>query len=253
MNPKEKLVCILGNTYAQNFLSGGGASTGFSVVSDKRVYFRGTTYFVEGKKLKKMAEAKTVDVKDITGTSVTTFTQPLIIIISIILSILFFSLMCGAFYTAVETANRYSHYGRQNSGSAGTTWGIICLIATIAAPIGGALLYKSKKVTVLKIEYAGGCIGFDINWFPREESMHYQKQLRITKDKAIEESENITANAVTAAMSQMAAVQPVAVGAPVAAAPVSSADELIKYADLLEKGLISREEFDEIKAGILKK
>ena len=44
MNPKEKLVTTLGNTYIQNFLNNGSVRNGFSVVSDKRVYFQGTTY-----------------------------------------------------------------------------------------------------------------------------------------------------------------------------------------------------------------
>ena len=44
MNPKEKLVTTLGNTYIQNFLNNGSLGKGFSVVSDKRVYFQGTTY-----------------------------------------------------------------------------------------------------------------------------------------------------------------------------------------------------------------
>jgi hypothetical protein len=79
MSPKEKLVATLGNTFIQNFLAGGMITKGFSVVSDKRVYFRGTTYFVDGKKIRKMAESKTVDLKDVTGTSVTTFSRPLLL------------------------------------------------------------------------------------------------------------------------------------------------------------------------------
>jgi len=110
------------------------------------------------------------------------------------------------------------------------------------------IAYLFTRINLLKIEYAGGCIGFDIAWFPMKECNYYQKQLRLAKDKAVEEAENATANAVTNAMSQMAAVaQPVAVSAS------SNADELFKYADLMDKGLITREEFDEIKAGLLKK
>ncbi len=44
VSPKEKLVTTLGNTYIQNFLSDGSISQGFAVVSDKRMYFQGTTY-----------------------------------------------------------------------------------------------------------------------------------------------------------------------------------------------------------------
>jgi hypothetical protein len=125
----------------------------------------------------------------------------------------------------------------------------------------GKVIHHFTRITLLKVEYAGGAIGFDIRWFDNKECNQYQKQLRLAKDRAVEEAENSTANAVTSAMSQFASAvsqpvgvgQPVAVAAPIAAAPVSSADELMKYAGLLEKGLITREEFDEVKAGVLKK
>lgn len=236
MNPKEKLVCTLGNTYIQNFLAGGGVSKGFSVVSDKRVYFRGTTYFVKGKRIKKMAESKVVDVKDVTGTSVATYSPTWRLILGIIISIVIFVFLIPMMSITIK-------------GSALVT--LLYLLISIMPLALGIAGYISRRVTLLKIEYAGGCIGFNIRWFPMEESTYYQKQLRIAKDKAIEEAESATANAVTAAFSQM--VQPVAQPAAVAAAPASSADELIKYADLLEKGLITREEFDEFKAGILRR
>jgi hypothetical protein len=235
MSPKEKLVCTLGNTYVQSFLSGGGATKGFSVVSDKRVYFRGTTFWVEGKKIRKMQESKTVDLKDVTGTSVTFVSNPWMPLLGGFISFFSFVLLM-----IVAVGGVYDQ-GLAVMFIIGGVLGLLIGISFIIA-------YFMTRINLLKVEYAGGCIGFDIRWFPMQEAETYQKQLRLAKDKAIEEAENATANAVTSAVSQITAVQPVAV-----AAPASSAQELMQYADLFEKGLITREEFDEFKAGVLKK
>jgi hypothetical protein len=306
MSPKEKLVCVLGNTYTQNFLASGSATMGFSVVSDKRVYFRGTTYWVDGKKIRKMSESKTVDLKDVTGTSVTYFENVWMKILGWLLLIsggigvlavaeasvsAFFTILCaGALILGLYLNKGQNSTKNQKTIGAvlGCIGGGLLLVAMIYAMasstvtetvqvgwstqttetvpvhawivfavfiIGIAFLiaYLFTRINLLRVEYAGGCIGFDVVWFPMQEADTYQKQLRLAKDKAIEEAESATANAVTSAMSQFAAVQPVAVAAPVAAASASSAQELMQYADLLEKGLITREEFDEFKAGVLKK
>lgn len=65
--------------------------------------------------------------------------------------------------------------------------------------------------------------------------------LRIAKDNAIEEAENATANTMREAMAT-AVAQPQAM--------VSSADEIAKYAQLYKDGLISEQEFVDVKAKI---
>lgn len=110
--------------------------------------------------------------------------------------------------------------------------------------------FKTRK-TILTISYAGGCIAFDINWYSKEESEGFQKMLRIAKDKAVEDVENATANAMREVMSNVVGtpVQPVQSVQP--QTPVSTADELMKYAQLYKDGLLSEEEFAAIKAKML--
>ena len=72
-SPHEKLVVILGNSYLQNFLNNRTTKKGFAVVSDKRVYFQGTSYNItygrHGKMhVVKRKQSRTVDLKDVTGT-----------------------------------------------------------------------------------------------------------------------------------------------------------------------------------------
>ena len=105
--------------------------------------------------------------------------------------------------------------------------------------------YFKKKMTLLKIDFAGGCIAFNIKWYPPAECDAFQRSLRMAKDNAQREEENRSANAMRAAMSAVAMPQQ---GAPAA----SGADELMKYASMLEKGLITQEEFNAAKARLLK-
>lgn len=106
------------------------------------------------------------------------------------------------------------------------------------------LVYKLNRKTLLKINYAGGHIAVPLNWFPYSEGENFQKMLRIAKDKVIEEAENATANAMREVMSNVSTQQPV----PQAQPAVSAADELAKYAQLYKDGLISEQEFADIKA-----
>lgn len=112
-------------------------------------------------------------------------------------------------------------------------------------------IYFKTRITLLTISYAGGCIAFDINWYSKEESDGFQKMLRIAKDKAVEEAENATANAMREVMSNVVGtpVQPVQSVQP--QTPIISADELMKYAQLYKDGLLSEEEFAAIKAKML--
>lgn len=50
-----------------NFFINGNLRRGFAIISDKRVYFRGSCFSGQGKDLKKTDEERTVDIKDVTG------------------------------------------------------------------------------------------------------------------------------------------------------------------------------------------
>ena len=159
MNPTEKLVATLGNTYAQNFLSSGKLAKAFSIVSDKRVYFRGEMY--EGTNrasLRKISLKKVVNIRDVTGVSVAHFSP-----IGYILAGIFFILFGLGFAAYTEVIAPF----------------VIGLIIGII----NIILYFFKRITLLRIEYAGGSIGFDIKWFSEQENLEYQKALFLAKDK----------------------------------------------------------------------
>lgn len=225
MNPKEKFVCALGNGYLQNFLSGGFLGKGFAVVSDKRVYFKGRAFEFGGKKFTVKTVTSTVDLKDVTGTETRTLTNPAIMaagIITIILGILLLSV------------------GLALSFPLCIVMGILFMLMGISFII----VYFASRKTMITIMFGGGGIAFPLNWYPAQEGEIFQRMLRIAKDEAVEEAENATARTMREVMSNVAVQQQ---------SLASSADELAKYAQLYKDGLISEQEFAEIKARLLTK
>ena len=230
---KENFVCALGNWYLINYLEGGFLGRGFAVVSDKRVYFKGISYEIGTRTFKRRSQSSTVDLKDVTGTDVKMMRNIFLLIAGI---------ACFILSLATLLIFIVPHADELNSTS-GPALSTVCGIFLWGGII-TLIIYSCSRKTFLSIYYAGGHISFPLNWYPAEEGEEFQKTLRIAKDKAVEEAENVTANAVLTAMS---------VSSPQPQSAVLSADELTKYAQLYKDGLITEQEFADIKARLLAK
>ena len=233
MNPKEKLVTTLGNTYIQNFLSGGSLEKGFAVVSEKRMYFQGTAYELVPKsngrkKLVKTQKSRIVDLKDVTGSGYDNHK----FLGFLICAIAFFVISAIIIFPAMMNL---------------PDGGAIIMLSLFFFIIPGLIFlsaYYKTQINLIAIQFAGGEIAFDISWFPEKEIADFQKQLRLAKDKAVEEADNAVACKLQEAVSSATSGQQTQ-------QVTSVADELAKYGDLLEKGLITQEEFDKKKKELL--
>lgn len=272
MSPNEKLVATLGNNYIQNYLHNGSVRNGFAVVSDKRAYFYGTSYTIsynsKGKpRATKTNRSQVVDLKDITGTGFKRTSNIGYVIAAVVFTILaIFSL-----FIMMSTVRQSSHsYSRERKdvviteqsmsspknigGSYGMTLSrgadseevgaIIFLIAVLVVWIVLMYKYYQSRLSLISIQYAGGEIAFDIKWFSQQEINNFQQQLRLAKDRAIEASENAMADRFSSAVNGAYMLQNNVVRN-------SGADELMKYAQLLEKGYITQEEYDNLKRRVL--
>ena len=240
MSPNEKLVTVLGNSYVENFFQDGTVRNGFAVVSDKRAYFQGNNYYIShdakgNKKIIKNQQSRTVDLKDVTGTGTDSYTNIAWKIWGFIsLIVVVFGLIC--FWTM--TAHAAESQPVSASASSMGSIDVILQLVLFAIPTFCFYMYQRSKVSLITIQYAGGEIGFDKNWFTQQEIDLFQKQLRLAKDKAIEASENAVANKLQEAVASMAQS---------ASSSNSKADELTKLVDLLQKGVITQEEFNKMK------
>lgn len=241
MSPNEKLVTVLGNSYVENFFQDGTVRNGFAVVSDKRAYFQGNNYYIShdakgNKKVIKNQQSRTVDLKDVTGTGTDSYSNiawkiwGVISLIIVVLGLITFWNMTAHAVAEIEPVSA----GTTSIKSVSYIWLLLLLIF----PIFCFFMYQRSKVSLITIQYAGGEIGFDKNWFTQQEIDLFQKQLRLAKDKAIEASENAVANKLQEAVASMAQS---------ASSSNSKADELTKLVDLLQKGVITQEEFNKMK------
>lgn len=114
---------------------------------------------------------------------------------------------------------------------------VVCFGIPIVSSVFFHWKYVQSKISLITIQYAGGEIAFDTNWFSKEEIDDFQKQLRLAKDRMYMSSEKAMASSIQQAMQ--------------GSNNSSSADELVKYAKLYEQGLISQEEFEHFKRKLL--
>ncbi|WP_080837052.1 SHOCT domain-containing protein [Cohnella massiliensis] len=219
VEPTERYISSLGNGYLINFLVDGVITSGFSMISNKRVYFKGKCFYKEKGKLKRSFEERIVDLKDVTGTGYTRV-NPMYLLISAGVTLL------AAISMIIVNAN----LDQDNIRLFFIT--LSCLVATSVA----LTMYILKRTNLFEISFAGGKIAFDIKLYDKSEIDDFQKQIRIAKDSILE-----------LAQSQVAAAQSVS--------PVNSklgvADELKKYAELLQQKLITVEEYELVKKRLL--
>lgn len=291
----EKYISSLGNGYIMNYLANRSFSKGFSVITNKRVYFRGSCFSGRGKALIKTNEERTVDIKDVTGSGFI-YNRYVGLLLGLITAFFVFviGIVAAGMLTIAalqwaersqqraeeyqQTAEKSQRLAEQNQQLAGQNqqWAeeyrqaakqyqheaeqyqhkaepyqheaeraVQRAIAT--SSITGALLpfaiscflvfldYLKKRKTMFQIQYAGGCIAFNVSYYAKAEIDDFQKQLRRTKDLAEASTPKITV--------AESPVQP--------STQNSVPDELRKYADLLKEGLISQEEYDAMKKKIL--
>lgn len=270
---EEKYISSLGNGYIMNFFAGGNLRRGFAVISNKRVYFRGSCFSGRGKSLDKTDEERTLDIKDVTGSGFI-YRRYLGKLLGLLAALI---VLCyGIAKLVPEISDSYSRYQnnkeslermmrddewvvekrgngyyectRHRDGRTTTVGlsvspsfvvflgGLLCLLLTFLISCFTVFLsYLNKRKTLFQIQYAGGCIAFDVSYYAKAEIDDFQKQLRRTKDLTEESTPQITVTE--------SPVQP--------SIQNSVPDDLRKYADLLKEGLISQDEYDAIKKKIL--
>lgn len=237
MSQNEKMVAVLGKGYSEEYLKKGKCLGGFAVVSDKRLYSFGRSYEicsnVFGRKApRENKQSKTIDLKDVTRTGDGIYRQSRWIVMGIIHLIL----MIIGLITCIIIG------GQQNEDLA---WLFVFSLLMIPVLFIFMIIYfivnLTTKFHMLTVQYSGGEIAFDMADFTAEEIALFQRKLRFAKDKATENNHNIEESTIKDAVSSV--IQSTSYG--------SKADELVKLADLLAKGVISQEEFEKMKRELI--
>ncbi len=230
MSQNERFVAVLGKDYSEKYLENGKCPEEFAIISDKRLYSFGRSYDIGtnlfGKKtVRENKQSKTIDLKDITGTGEEAYRPSRWLVLGIIHLILIIVGLIGGMIIDVMQEAAEEVY---------TITGIIVVLFFFM--IVYFIIHIRSKIRILAVQYNGSEMGFDMAYFTMEEIDDFQRNLRIAKDKTIENNRNAEQTA-----SHMSQSTPHA----------GKADELLKMADLLSKGLISQEEFDIMKRELI--
>ena len=230
MSQNERLVAVLGKKHSEKYLEKGKCREGFAIISDKRLYSFGRSYDIGtnlfGKKtVRENKQSKTIDLKDITGTWEGSYRPICWLMVGIIHLILVIAGIIAGMILAVE---------QDTPTEALIMFGFIPVLLFFM--IIYIIIHIVSKIRVLAVQYNGSEMGFDMAYFTTEEIDDFQRNLRIAKDKVIESNRNTEQT-----------VSPMMQGTP----HNGKADELVKMADLLSKGLISQEEFDKMKKELI--
>ena len=207
----EKIQAILGSGVAHNFLATGELRKGFAILSDKRIYFKGKCFIKKGSIYWLQREERVVDVKDVTGTGFV-YNNPLWMFVLAV------SMLVAAVLVIILVTN----------GMINPILAALLFIFFLFAGIIMGLLYNVCKTTIFQISFAGGTIGFNTFYVPKYEAELFQKRIREIKD-SIEEGKIVVSEKTQN----------------------SVPEELKRYKELLDSGVINQEEFDAKKKQLL--
>lgn len=233
-SPEEKLVAILGKSSYQKYVSTEVVNKGFAVLSNKRLYIEGKSY--KGKNgvrgYQKTKQESNIDLCDIV--SVGYEASPIYKwVLPLLLSVI--CIVIGVIMGAAMLAS-IPFMGNLNSGEINEV--IIYTILFVAIVLLGIFCinkFVKERREFITIQYAGGVVAFEYNWFSRQEIEEFKNILYIEKDNVLSKNVETVASNVQTIPTQK----------------VSVADEISKMNELLAQGVISQEEFNKAKKELL--
>lgn len=135
VDPSEKFVSVLGNNYVQSFLNTGYIGNGFAVLTDRRVYFKGTCLYKQGKKYVKRNEERILDIENVTGSGFEEINP--------------FGYLIAAIILTLYTLGSFINFFQSSKSEKGITLTIAFIAAMFC--IGLYILYFTQKRTCSRL------------------------------------------------------------------------------------------------------
>ncbi len=153
----EVFLAGIGNSMGQNFFAGGGMLSTSAVVTNRRIYFKGTALGTSGRGFAKSKISKVIRLEDVTGTGVFTRDYLFLLIFGCIFAFLGIPL-------AIAFQKGY--------------------IAFLGFFLGGMMIltYFLSKTKILKIEYPGGGLSFSIKLISADACETFMRAVHYAKD-----------------------------------------------------------------------
>lgn len=208
----EKHIGTLGIGYLNKYLFSGQAEKAVLLLSNKRLYQKGTAYEKSSRGFTSLRTEKTVDVKDITGTTFQSVNP-----INLLSFGGFLGILSVYFFFMYRDSNDIAFF--------------LLLISSIFI----AFYFKSKRKYFI-VEYAGGYIATDSSAYSENEITTFQQLVSNIKDSYERDKDsapkNVNNNIDILNSDTMEA-------------------KINTLTDLLYKGLITQEEYNEMKRSVI--
>lgn len=232
ISEQEQVLNVLGNTWAETFFATGTIGNGFSILTNERVYFKGKCFIRIGKGFYKKVEEKVVDLNEVTGTGFVHNKAVWAHVLAIIFTVI------GGLYIFSGVPNFIVGIFTRESQNiiAGVVGGVVGLLLIVLFQF----LDKMFNYSVFEISYAGGGIAFGLNWISQDEANEFQRLLRQAKDA--KKAESLDAFRTILRQPEAGAKNQ---------DTKDSAAEILKFKELLDKGVITQEEFEAKKKQLL--
>lgn len=178
VEPDEQLVAKIGNGYMVNLLYKKVKKCN-ALLTDKRIYLKGTMYSGEGKTVLKTTEERILDVEDVTGTGfIYTRVSKLMIFIGILL-------MLG--WAGFSYILRWEYeYGPLPLPA------VVSFLPVLVAGIVFLVKAFMRRTAWFFIDYAGGRIRINAKLIGLSDVQDFHKQIRRVKDRTKEQSNEST-------------------------------------------------------------
>jgi hypothetical protein len=242
MSPNEEVIYMLGERGAKRF----------ALISDKRLYVEGEMYKTNsqengfGKYDVSDTKKNVVELNDITAVNISKMRSRKAFYFRNICAFFFLFMIIVCIITRIDATSKqstlnntttFTYTQRQqlemdakNAAYVAVTSTIVCFFS-LFAPLIGFIVYAQSSKKIINVELVGGkSFGFKSTVFDSTALNVFLQHLNTAKANAKDTAINTTFSP----------------------APISSgADELTKYANLLEQGLISRDDYERQKEKIL--
>lgn len=164
IDSSENQLAVMGSSYLDNMLHGGGLRMGFGILTDKRFYFKGKCFKKVAVNNKMINEEYAVDLEDITATGFV-FARSFLLVL--------YAILFGGAICLIGTL--------LGGGAAGSFF-----VLGIAVAVLFLILYWFGKRAVYEAHFDGGTICVDVSKYGGMKKVRaFNKKLRLAKDKKL--------------------------------------------------------------------
>lgn len=179
VDQSETAVAVLGNNYMQNILLGQKVKQGYAVLTQKRLYYKGTYFSGEGKLKTRTDGECVVPIEDISMTNFVK-TQGLLLQKLTGIFMIVFGIICLLFVAFVM-------FDRNMKLSEAPIHIIFVCVALMIAGVVCFFQALQQGQTDFTISFPGGQLRFNVKWYPMADMQDFQRQIHLMREQYVKQ------------------------------------------------------------------